>query len=296
MNSNYQSAYVGIGKNYLRNSDYDQAIRYLSIADERIYRSKAYGYHREDLLYKNIGWVFASAGAAAAVCIFLAVRARKRAKAGAVTEKYPESVWGGLRYSFYIIFHPFKGFWDLKRCRRKKMAPSAVLIGMTVLSLVINNLYRGVFLSPVRHDFYNIFTDIITVLLPLILWCVSSCGFTSLMDSKGTFGDIFVSTCYALTPMILVYIPMTILSNFMTIEELPVYNTVILIAVVWTAFLIVSGLMITNDYSVSKTLATCILTVLGIAIILFLSLVAYSIIHQISDFVLTVYRETSFRT
>ena len=295
LNSNYQPAYVGIGKNYLRNNEYEQAVEYLSIAEETTYRSKAFGYYRDNLLYENIGWVFLALAIVACGAATLVILTKKRARAGIVTEKYTETVPGGLRYAFYIMFHPFKGFWDLKIHRRKKVIPCLIFVALMVISLVVNSLYRGVFLDPVKPGEYNIFTDVITVLLPLGLWCVSSWCFTSLMDGKGTLGDIFISTCYALVPMILVYIPLTIISNVTTLEELAVYHVVMAFAAIWTGCLVIFGLMITNDYSLSKTVMTCLLSIAGIGVILFLGLVAFSVVQQMAGFVIMIYREITFR-
>jgi len=53
--------------------------------------------------------------------------------------------------------------------------------------------------------------------------------------------------------------------------------------------------MITNDYSLSKTVMTCLLSIAGIGVILFLGLVAFSVVQQMAGFVIMIYREITFR-
>lgn len=296
MNSNYQPAYVGIGKNYLRNNDYEQAIHYLRMADEHTYQSKAYSYYRDQVMYDNILWIaLILVGLVAAGVVLSVVHKKRLAAAGGEIEKYRPTFWGNLRYSLYIMVHPFKGYWDLKHERKKTLAPALVLVALLIISFITNSLYRGEFTNPANPNTYNVFTDIVAAVLPIALWCVSSWCFTSLMDGKGTFKDIVTATCYAVIPMVLVYIPATIISNFMILDEIAFYTFFMTAATVWMVALIVSGTMITNDYSFGKTILTCILAVIGMGILVFIGLVFYSIIQQVVGFVLAIYSEITFR-
>ena len=63
----------------------------------------------------------------------------------------------------------------------------------------------------------------------------------------------------------------------------------------WTIALLVLGMMITHQYSMKKTLATTLLTLLGMAIILFIGLLFFSVIQQFLTFIVTAYKEIRFR-
>lgn len=54
-NSNLYIAYVGIGKAELRNENYAEAMQNLSIAEEKIYFSKAFRMERKELIYSSFG-------------------------------------------------------------------------------------------------------------------------------------------------------------------------------------------------------------------------------------------------
>ena len=39
------------------------------------------------------------------------------------------------------------------------------------------------------------------------------------MDGKGTLKEIYIASAYALTPIVLINVPMTIVSNYLTLNE-----------------------------------------------------------------------------
>jgi sugar lactone lactonase YvrE len=57
LNSNYEVAYVGIGKNYLMKDDYDKAMYYFKLGNNREFYSKAFNGYRGEVLKENFGIV-----------------------------------------------------------------------------------------------------------------------------------------------------------------------------------------------------------------------------------------------
>lgn len=56
MNSNYDVAYVGIGRNLLMQDKYEEAMYYLKLGNDKEYYSKAYGGYRNLFIQRNFGW------------------------------------------------------------------------------------------------------------------------------------------------------------------------------------------------------------------------------------------------
>ena len=57
MNTNYELAYLGIGKALLRRGEYQEAMEYFKLAHNAIYYSKAYTEYRDIVLSKNFNWI-----------------------------------------------------------------------------------------------------------------------------------------------------------------------------------------------------------------------------------------------
>lgn len=66
---------------------------------------------------------------------------------------------------------------------------------------------------------FNSLLQIVYVVLPVLFWSVANWSLTTLIDGEGKFSEIFTSTCFALTPLILIGIPWILLSNFISAEE-----------------------------------------------------------------------------
>jgi len=80
--------------------------------------------------------------------------------------------------------------------------------------------------------------EMISVALPFLLWCVVNWGFTTLMDGKGTIKDIYIASAYALAPIIMINIPATIASNFMTADEGTFYYLLVAVSTIWAVGLL----------------------------------------------------------
>ena len=85
------------------------------------------------------------------------------------------------------------------------------------------------------------------------------------------------------------------MSHLITVEEGTFYYVFATISFIWTGALLLFGMMVTHQYSVKKTIFTTILTIIGMAILLFIGLLFFSVIQQIVSFVVTIYKEVRFR-
>lgn len=200
-----------------------------------------------------------------------------------------------IKYGFYVITHPFDGFWGLRRENRGSVAVALVFVVLTILTLTIEKQSTGFLFNMNRLSELNVVVDIITVTLVYGLWCVANWCTTSLMDGKGRMQDILTAVGYSLLPIIIIRLPMVIMSHLITTNEGSFYYVLGTISYLWAGFLIFTGTMVIHQYSVGKTVATCIVTIVGMGIIMFIGLLFFNVIQQMIAFVTTIYKEVRFR-
>lgn len=200
-----------------------------------------------------------------------------------------------LRYVFHVIFRPFDGFWDLKREHRGSLPAAWVFVALTILTLTVEKQNTGFLFNYNRLENVNVVVDIVTVLLLYILWCVANWCLTSLMDGEGKMRDIMTATGYALFPIVLIRLPLVVFSHMITINEGSFYHVFGMISYLWASFLIILGTMVTHQYTIRKTILTCILTIVGMGIIMFIGLLFFSVFQQMISFTETIYKEVRFR-
>ena len=199
-----------------------------------------------------------------------------------------------LKYSLHVLFHPFDGFWCIKREHRGSLAAALTFVAVVVMLSTFEKQTTGFLFNAVRLKDVNVVVDILTVALIYVLWCVANWCLTSLMDGEGSMKDIFIAMGYAMVPMILIRFPMVLISLGITAEEGTFYYVLDSLSYIWTGLLVFFGTMVTHQYSLKKTVVTCVFTVVGMGIIVFIGLLFFTVIQQILTFATTIYKEIRF--
>ena len=86
-----------------------------------------------------------------------------------------------------------------------------------------------------------------------------------------------------------------IMSNVLTADEGVFITWVRMIGILWSAFLLFTGMMTLHNYSGSRTVFSVIITLIGMVIIVFLIVLAFSLVQQMIAFIMTIVRELQFR-
>lgn len=296
INNNYDIAYLGIGKSLLEQDEYSEAKEYFRATDNKEYYSKALKQQRDEVLKK----VAILIPVVIIIIIILIAKffsfANKYNKKVQLEEKAKRKKFKNqIMYGFHLIFHPFDGYWDLKNEQRGSWAGATFFLIMGILALVVKDFLSGYLYGNSDSSDKSIFNTAFNVLLPFTLWCIANWGLTSLMDGKGRLKDIYVSTAYAMIPMIILIIPFSLLSNFMILEELAFVDYSATAAFAWTGILVFASSLVTHDYSFGKNVLVCILTVIGIGIILFIMFLLLNVSSRFVSFIVNIYNEISFR-
>ena len=141
----------------------------------------------------------------------------------------------------------------------------------------------------------NIVVPVVTVLGPLMLWCVANWCLTTLFDGEGNFKDIFIASSYALVPLPLLGIPATLSTNFFSLDEAQFVTLFLGISYVWMAMLIVFGSATTHGYSMGRNIVITIFTIIGMVFILFVMLLFTNLIQRMLTTVTDIITEVSYR-
>ena len=292
-NSNFDLAYIGIGKALFSQEDYKGAYEIFQNAYETTYASKAYAEMRKDFINKNILWILPLAIVLLVAVVKFLGYAKKKNKA-ATLKVGRKTYWEELLFAFHLVFHPFDGFWDLKHEKRGSVRAASTIFGITILAFFYNTIGKGYLFNP-KGDYSSIFMAIASVALPVILWAVANWCLTTLFDGEGSFKDIYIATCYSLAPLPLFLVVSTILSNVLVTTEGKIITLITAIGLIWTIILLFFGMLVTHDYSISKNFVTTLGTILAMAIIIFLVLLFGSLMMKMITFVISLVKEIGNR-
>ncbi len=291
LNMNNTNALTGLGKSAYRRQAFAEAMEYFKLAEDRTNYSAAFKMYRS----QRIGILFpylmtGILGFCVLLFVYSLWRKRHPAKASA-----PHSYRGTLQYSRYVVFHPFDGFWDLKCEKRGSMKAAITLLGLACIVMAVYSRFTGFIFTTGRVEEINLLVEALKVAAPLLLFCVCNWCVTSLMNGEGKFRDIVMASCYALTPMIWLLPLATIFSHFLIQEDAAFLQFLVGLALFWTVILLICANRQIHDYTMGKTLAVLLITLLVMVIVLFLAVLAFALIQQFLAFIRDLSTEISMR-
>ena len=200
-----------------------------------------------------------------------------------------------LKYSLYMILHPFDGSWDLIHEKRGSMAAAHTIVILALLTNIWDMRFSNFMVNNTRWSEVNILMRLASILVPLFIWVLSNWCLTTLFDGKGRFGDIYMATAYSFTPYVLIGIPMIIVSNIVTKEEGVFYTYFNVFALIWCVFLILCAMMMIHDYGLGGGLLSTLASVAGMAVIMFIVLLFFSLISDAVAYFVSIYKEITMR-
>lgn len=203
--------------------------------------------------------------------------------------------WKTLKFSLYCITHPLDGFWDLTHEKRGSIAAANTILILTLVARIMKLQFTSFIFNKVYWPEVNIFLYLASILFPLALWCVGNWGLTTLFDGKGRLSQIYMATCYGLTPYPLIQFPLIIFSNVVTVKEEEFYLVLSGLSLVWAALLILAAMSQIHEYKMSKTIVFTIATGFAMLVMVFILLLFFSMISSGVAYFISIGREILFR-
>ena len=292
-NSNFDSAYVGIGQAMYRNKDYANSLTYFESAYDTDNWSNSYKELRKEWM-STYFLLMLLIIVAIIVVVMLFFKWMGKINKRVATSGKKRTFGQEIAYGFHIIFHPFDGFWDLKHEKRGSVRGAIFFIVLAIATFYYQAIGQGYLLDPFA-SLASIWAQVFGVLVPLFLFVLANWCLTTLFEGEGSFKDIFVAAGYSLLPIPLLVIPTTIYSNFCITTETDIIGFISSFAFIWLGLLLFFGTMVTHDYSMGKNVITVIGTVVGMVFIMFLAVLFTTLVGKIVGLITNIVDEIQYR-
>jgi hypothetical protein len=289
-NSGFEAAYVGIGKSLLAHNEFSNAMHYFKLANDKAKYSLAFGQYRRELLGQWFWLIFII------LILLVAVLIASDSKFGAVKKKEKNiNEKGGIARTVHILFHPLEGFEYLTRsCSIKtNLITSLVILGVWIVVSIAKWEFSGYIFNNNSIANFNILVVLGQTVLLSLLWVISNWFVSTINDGSGRLTDIVSVSLVSLVPYISYQILFTILSNVLTSAENVFLGLLQIILYAWSAIILLAGLKTIHEYNIKRTLGTVVLSVFAMAIIVFLSLLLWSMLQQIFSFATSIADEVN---
>ncbi len=292
-NSNFDSAYVGIGQAMYRNKDYANSLTYFESAYDTTNWSNSYKEIRKEWMSTYfIVLLLIIVVVIVGVVLFFRTMAKINKKVAVSGKK--RTFWQEVAYGFHVIFHPFDGFWDLKHEKRGSVRASVFFIVLAIATFYYQAIGQGYLMNP-NGGYAGVWAQVLGVLVPLFLFVLANWCLTTLFEGEGSFKDIFIACSYSLVPLPLLIIPATIYSNFCVTTETQIVSFIGTLAFIWLGILIFFGTMVTHDYSMGKNVITVLGTVVAMVFIMFIAVLFTTLVGKIVSLITNLVTEIQYR-
>jgi len=290
MNSNSEIAYGGLAKVYEESGQYEKAMQYYKLANEREGYSSSFKEVRKEALKENFVFIFLGIILIAGGIIILRLKSKKKRRALQSIGSLPTVSRAAL--PFFMLFHPIDCSDEfIKRKKQGSYRAAILILAFLFIGLSVSWFSTGFLFNEKKPEDFNVFIILIQAFGIYLMWCVANWAVCTLIEGKGSFKEIASSTAYGLIPGILAIYIKIIMSNVLLLTESGFITLIMFIGIAWSGVLILVGLATVHQFSFGKLVASVLLTLLFILIVLFVLTLFYGLAEQVVSFVKLIYSE-----
>jgi len=295
MNSVFALANSVIARTYFRTGDYQTALSYYEIAQDKTGYSDAFWQVRNNFLQNYLGGFLAFGLILGFVYLIMKQVDKKYAIYDPIRNYNKKlnniKIIRELKLGMQVFRHPIDTFHEIKHEQKASKLSAIILYALYVILNVLAVLFTGFLFNDNNLETYNVLTSFLSSLGLLMLFVFSNYLISTLSNGEGWFKDVFISTAYALMPYIILTVPLILLSHALTLNEIFIFQSVLYIRDAWILLLIVLMIIEIHNYSFRELIKNILLTLFAMAVIVAMLILIYLLVNQMYDYISSIIRE-----
>lgn len=200
-----------------------------------------------------------------------------------------------FRMAKQMLLHPIDFYYDLQEAGRARVSRGWIMIAVVVVVRLFSLSVSGFLFQPREPYSISPFTEALSIVILWLSWAIANWGVSAIQEGEGKFKEILVGSAYALTPYIVITVPLSLLTNLLSKSEQSVHLFVFGGMMVWVALLLLMQIKILHDFELPKLALVTFLTIVGMLIIWFAVIMVYGLINQAVNFVVGIVKEINYR-
>ncbi len=199
-------------------------------------------------------------------------------------------------FMFRFIKQPVDSFYYIKENARGSLL-FALLIYVWIVVIRVLALYLTGFIFNTSVWSWQIHPEreILYTLSVFALWNTANYLVATISDGEGSFRQTVIGSAYSLFPYALFALPITLLSNVLTMNETFVYTFSTQVILMWCGVMLFIMVKEIHNYTFSETVRNIIITIFTMAMFLLTLYVLNVLFTQLYEFILTIIQEVGLR-
>lgn len=195
----------------------------------------------------------------------------------------------------FMIRHPIDGVYYLKIGQRGSLGGAAILYGLSlVVYMVSKGLMSFLFGGGYSHRSSPLAVFLIAF-VPLVLFVSGSYLISSVNDGEGSKKQVFIVFGYCLSPYVVFWPILTLVSHVLTLKEIFVCDLLAFLIIGYAALMIVIAIKELHDYSIRKTMSNIFLTFFFMVVAILAVIILYILWRELISFVSSIFEEVRYR-
>lgn len=299
MNRLFDLANKGLGDAYYAEGDYIKAMHYYELSRDVAGYSNAYWEVRNDTLLKSASWLiyvligFIVLFVVNKIVPFMKYIKYPFKKADAYLKRF--TLYNELMFNFYVIKKPTDGYYGIKKEGKTSHLSAFIWLMVFFISYLIFIYYTKFTFNRRIVAEISLIQQVIFIFVPLFLWVIGNYLVCTIRDGEGTLSNVFHGTVYSLLPLTFTLPILTLISQFLTLNESFVYQSLYLVGFGITLFYMIYMVKEIHFYDVKPTVGNILLSIFTGLMIMVMVMIVYILLGEVFNLFLDILKEVGSR-
>lgn len=197
-----------------------------------------------------------------------------------------------VQITLMTIFHPMDGFNQIKANRENfSYIPTFAIFILCLVARVLSLYLTSYSVSTVDPARINVVTECIMIAVPAVAWCVLHYAITTISSGECKLREVFAGLAYSFVPYMVCTLPIALFSHLYSESSAATIYTLEGIVLAYCVFQVILSIKTMNDFTMKKTFAMIVLTVVAIALCAVLVMLLYGLTGQLIRTIYQFFRE-----
>lgn len=287
LSTNFQLAYKGLAQTTYIEGDYDASMQYAKAGDDQPAYARAYS-QVIGLYVKNNLWWLSVLGVLMLGCV---------TATAVICKKKRIVILKNIKIKTLLssVIHPFNSFYDMKFRGYGSLSLTVLVIALFYVVTILKSLCGGFMYVIVDVDDFNALLILAGTVGLIVLFAVSNWALCSLFEGKGTLHEVFYVTACALIPQLINGTFYIVATHLIVPGTSAAVTSFAVVCLIWSAFILMAGLVSIHDFGFIKTFLTILLTIGAIILIIFILFMMFTFFQNFISFIVSLFREVIAR-
>ncbi|MBI3242545.1 MAG: hypothetical protein HYZ49_09670 [Chloroflexi bacterium] len=299
-NGSFIMSYQAIADAYFKQGDYPNALTSYKYAEDRNGYSQAFWELRnfvlQQYLTQTILWIIGLSLVQKGV-----MRLDKRHKWFDPIRQWVRDLQriklvDDFVFMFRFIKFPADSFYYIKKDLRGSWKFALLIYGWVIVVRVLSLYLTGFTFNPYTSlSDIRLENEIVNTVLLIVLWNAANYLVSTISDGEGRIRDVITGSAYSLFPYALFALPIALISNVLTLNEIFIYSFSLNLMGLWMGIMLFIMVKEVHNYSFSETVRNVLITIFTMALFLLTGYILYVLFNQLFDFISAILQEVGLR-